>query len=266
MKIALDIMSGDHAPISNINGAIDFINNSKSKNTKIILYGNENIIKNNLKLINRYNNRLSYKITKSIVNMKDKPSFAFKHKRDSSLITIIDDLNNKNVNAAISAGNTGALLTSSLLILGKIKGIKRPALTPFIPIKNSGFILCDAGANVNVKPIHLLQFAMMSTAYLQHLFCISNPRVALLNIGSEPNKGNNLTIEAHTLLKNNIPNFIGNIESRNLFDNKADIVLCDGFTGNITLKLIEGLINKMIESTFESIESHSLSKIVKPML
>ena len=253
-------MSGDHAPISNINGAIDFINNSKSKNTKIILYGNENIIKNNLKLINRYNNRLSYKITKSIVNMKDKPSFAFKHKRDSSLITIIDDLNNKNVNAAISAGNTGALLTSSLLILGKIKGIKRPALTPFIPIKNSGFILCDAGANTDTKPQHLVQFALMASAYMKHLENRPNPRVALINIGLEENKGNELAINTYPLLKNHIHNYIGNIESRYLLDGKADIVICDGFTGNIVLKLSEGIISHLMGWIQEQVKAHVTDK------
>ena len=266
MKIGLDIMSGDNGPLSNIKGAINYINNSISKNNTVVLYGNENIYKNNYNIINQYKDRLSFIITKHIVTMNDKPSIAFRKKRNSSLIRIIDDLKDKKINASISSGNTGALLTSGLLILGKIKGIKRPALAPFIPIENSGFILCDAGANSNIKPHHLLEFGLMCVAYLENLGKISKPKVALLNIGIEENKGNLLTSEAYPLLKKNIDTFIGNIESRELFQNKADIVLCDGFTGNIVLKLIEGLISNMIKITLKSVDSHSMSKLVKPIL
>ena len=259
-------MSGDKAPNCNIKGAIRFINNPKSEGTKVALYGTEKILSNNSNLLNKYKDRISYCIANDIITMNDKPAFAFKNKRDSSLIKIIDDIHSKKVSGGISSGNTGALLASSLLILGKIKGIKRPALAPFIPIKGSGFILCDAGANSTVKPENLLQFAIMSSAYLEHLGLNKQPRVALLNIGSEENKGTEFTIESFKLLKNNLNNFIGNIESRELFDNKADIVLCDGFTGNIVLKLIEGLIAKMIERTLSSVDSHSLSKMAKPIL
>ena len=266
MKIGLDIMSGDKGPLSNIKGAINYLNNPKSKNNIVYLYGNENIFKLNKSLINKNKERLKYVKTKYIIAMDDKPSIAFRKKRDSSLIKIIDDLNDGIIDGCISSGNTGALLTSSLLILGKIQGIKRPALAPYIPIENSGFILCDAGANTNVRPEHILQFALMSSAYLEHSENISKPRIALLNIGTEENKGNDLYIKAYQLLKNNISNFIGNIESRELFTNKADIVVCDGFTGNITLKLIEGIINYMTNRTLKSVDSHSMSKLVKPIL
>ena len=259
-------MSGDKAPNSNIKGAIKFINNPKSEDTHVILYGTEKILSNNAKLLNKYKDRISYCVANDIITMSDNPLYAFKNKRNSSLIKIIDHLHNKKVSGGVSSGNTGALLTSALLILGKIEGIKRPALAPFIPIKGSGFILCDAGANTTVKPENILQFALMSSAYLEHLGLNKSPRIALLNIGSEENKGNELTIESFKLLKDNLPNFIGNIESRELFDNKADIILCDGFTGNIVLKLIEGLIAKMIKRTLDSVDSHSLSKMAKPIL
>ena len=259
-------MSGDKAPNCNIKGAIKFINNPKSEDTQVVLYGTEKILSNNSKLLTKYKDRISYCVANDIITMSDKPSFAFKNKRDSSLIKIIDDIKDSKVCAGVSSGNTGALLTAALLILGKIKGIKRPALAPFIPIKGSGFILCDAGANSTVKPENLLQFAIMSSAYLEHLGINQKPRVALLNIGSEENKGNDLTIESFKLLKENLNNFIGNIESRELFNNKADIVVCDGFTGNIVLKLIEGLIEKMIKRTLDSVNSHSLSKMAKPIL
>ena len=266
MKIGLDIMSGDNGPLSNIKGAINFLNNPKSKDTNIILYGNENIYKNNKSLIDKYKERLKFTFTKHIISMNDKPSIAFRKKRDSSLIKIIDDINENVIDACISSGNTGALLTSGLLILGKINGVGRPALAPFIPIGKKGFLLCDAGANSNIKPSHLVQFGLMCTAYIENLNQISKPRIALLNIGSEENKGNKLTIEAYPLLKENLNNFIGNIESSELFKNKADIILCDGFTGNIVLKLIEGLVKNMIETTKKSVDSHSISKFIKPVL
>ena len=169
MKIGLDIMSGDNGPLSNIKGAINYIKDPKSKNTTVILYGNENIYRNNLNLIKNYDYRLEFVVTKHIISMNDKPSIAFRKKRDSSLIRIVDDIKNKTIDACISSGNTGALLTAGLLILGKIEGVGRPALAPFIPIENSGFILCDAGANSNLKPKHLVEFGMMCTAYLENL-------------------------------------------------------------------------------------------------
>ena len=265
MKIGLDIMSGDNAPLSNINGAIRYVKNPLSKNNKIVLYGNENILKNNNALIKK-SSRISSIVTTDIITMNDSPLLSFKNKRNSSMIKIIDDMKSDFVNAAVSSGNTGSLLTASLLILDKISGIKRPALAPYIPIGNKGFILCDAGANSDNKPEHLLQFAFMASAYIKHLDKIHKPKIGLLNIGIESNKGNQLIKQTYPLLAHNFKNFIGNIESRTLFDNKVDVVICDGFTGNIVLKLIEGTVSNMIKKTMKSIDSHSLSKIVKPIL
>lgn len=259
-------MSGDNAPLANINGAIKYLKNPISKKNHMILYGNEKILKNNNNLINKYKNRISTIITNQIIDMSDSPAIAFKTKRTSSMIRIIDDMKKGKVDSAVSSGNTGALLTSSLLILGKIKGIRRPALAPYIPFGKKGFILCDAGANSDVKPEDLVQFAFMASAYLTHLGKITNPRIGLLNIGTEDNKGNHLIKSTFPLLKENFKNFIGNIESRILFENKVDIVICDGFTGNIVLKLIEGTIGSMIKNTMKSVDSHALSKIVKPVL
>ena len=258
-------MSGDNAPLSNINGAIRYIKNPLSNNNEIILYGNQNILKNNKSSFKNLS-RISTVTTTDVITMEDSPSISFKTKRNSSMIRIIDDMKTELVDAAVSSGNTGALLTSALLILGKIHGIRRPALAPYIPIGDKGFILCDAGANSNNKPEHLLQFAFMSSAYLMHLDKIHKPKIGLLNIGTEKNKGNQLVKDTYTLLDNNFKSFIGNIESRSLFENRVDIVICDGFTGNIVLKLIEGTISSMISTTMHSINSHSLSKMVKPVL
>ena len=179
---------------------------------------------------------------------------------------IVNIVKDNEVDAIVSSGNTAALLSSSLMMLGKIEKIKRPALGAFIPTEKGGFVLCDVGANSDNKPIHLLQFSLMASAYIKYLENIKNPKIALLNIGIEKNKGNNLSIDTYKLLDKYSQNFIGNIEARYILENKADIVICDGFTGNIVLKLIEGTVNKMIQWTKKSINQHSVSKLAQPLL
>ena len=256
-------MSGDNAPKCNIDGVVNTLKNTKE--IFFTLVGNKDVIKKN-KILNQYKKNFNIVHTTQIVDLNDIPSRIIKTKPDSSLVKCIQLLKEKKVDAIISAGNTGCLLASALLTLGKIKGISRPALAAYIPNEKKGFILCDIGANSNNKPIHLLEFALMSKAYIQYLEDIKHPKIALLNIGQEGNKGNELTKQTYQLLKNNIANFVGNIESRYIFNNRADIIICDGFTGNIVLKLIEGTINKMINWTTNSINSHSISKFAKPMM
>ena len=263
MKIAIDIMSGDKAPDANINGVINTL--KKTKKTFFTLVGDEKIIKKN-KVLNKYKKNFDIIHTSQIVATDDRPSRITKTKPDSSLVQCVNLIKDKKVDAVISSGNTGCLLASSLLTLGKIEGISRPALAAYIPNEKNGFVLCDVGANSINKPAHLLEFSLMAKAYIEYLEDIKNPKISLLNIGTEENKGNDLIKETYQLLKNNIPNFIGNIESRDLFNNKADIIICDGFTGNIVLKLIEGTVEKMIKWTTKSINSHSISKFAKPML
>ena len=179
--------------------------------------------------------------------MNERSSKIFKDKPNSSIVKAIKLVKNNHANAVVSAGNTGALLTTSLFLIGKIPGILRPALAPLIPTKNSNFILCDVGANANSKPQHLLQFALMASAYMKHLENRLEPKIALLNIGQEKNKGNELMTLTYPLLEQNVKNFIGNIESRYLLNNKADVIICDGFTGNIVLKLTEGIISYLLD-------------------
>jgi glycerol-3-phosphate acyltransferase PlsX len=265
MKIALDVMGGDFAPLSNIKGAFDFIKDLHSENSELILVGNKALIEPELVKFSSNLDRVSVHHATQTVDMDDRPSRVIKTKPDSSLVKAIELVKSGEADAVVSAGNTGALLTTSLLILGKIPGIKRPALAPFIPTKNDGFILCDAGANSDVKPQHLVQFALMSSAYMEQINGRKNPRVALLNIGSEEGKGNEFTSSAYPLLKEHISNFVGNIESRYLLEGKADIVVCDGFTGNIVLKLTEGLINHMMGWVKDSIKSHPISRVGAPL-
>ena len=265
MKIAIDIMNGDNSPSSVINGAVKFLKNCND--TTLFLVGKKNIFeknKNKLKAIKKSN----YKFISAEDNILESDSITrlFKNRPESSLIKCIQLLKDKTVDAIVSAGSTGALLSSSLMMLGKIENIKRPGLGAYIPTEKGGFVLCDVGANSNNKPIHLLQFSLMATAYIKYLENKKNPKIALLNIGKEDNKGNKLSVETYKLLDKYSKNFIGNIESRYIFNNDADIVICDGFTGNIVLKLIEGTINKMISWTRTSIDNHSISKLAKPML
>ena len=251
MRIALDVMGGDNAPDSSILGAKLFIEATPDSQSKIIFVGPKSIIQDQINnLFSNINpDRFEIYNANDIVTMdEEKPAFAFKNKPDSSLVQAVKLVKKGAANAVISAGNTAALLSSSLFLLGKIDGIKRPALATYIPSKNNGFILCDVGANTDVRPIHLMQFAIMASDYVKYIEKIDNPKIALLNIGTERNKGNKLTSETYPLLEDNLENFIGNIESRDLLEGKADVAICDGFTGNAILKLIEGIVNHFYQS------------------
>ena len=246
MKIALDLMGGDNSPLSNILGSKLFLESNPDSDTNIVFVGNKALVEktieeNNITLDHK---RIEYSNTDQVVSMdEEKPTQVFKRKPNSSLVKSIQLVKDNEADAIISAGNTAALLSSSLFILGKIDGIKRPALGTYIPTMKNGFVLCDVGANTDIKPLHLLQFSIMASEYAQHIKNIKSARVGLLNIGKEKNKGNQLTSETFDILNNNIDNFIGNIEPRYIFDDKADVVVCDGFTGNVIIKLIEGVIS-----------------------
>ena len=241
IQIALDIMGGDNAPYSNIDGAIQFLNDYKD--VKLYLVGDKSVIESEfVKKTNFTPNNYEIISTSEIVLPNDKPSKIIKNKPNSSMNRAICLLKNNDVGAVISSGNTGCLVSSAFFNLGTINNIKRPALFALIPSKNGDFLICDVGANTSPKPEQLFQYAEMATVYTQYVQGIKNPKLALLNIGSESNKGTDLIKSSFNLLSDNLENFIGNIESRYIFDGKADIIICDGFTGNITLKLIEGMM------------------------
>ena len=254
MKIALDAMGGDNAPKSNILGVKKFLNSNS--NVRVILVGDESLIKEQLKInkINDLSKIEIYHSPETIAMDEPKPSMVFKTKPNSSIVQAIKLVKDGRADAIISAGNTAALLSSSLFILGKIEGIKRPTLATYFPSMEGGVVLSDAGANMDVKPIHLLQFAAMASIYAKNIKKIDSVKVGLLNIGSEKNKGNTLTQSSFKHLENNIKGFIGNIEPRYLFEKNIDVVVCDGFAGNVILKLTEGLIthlHKWMSSKYE---------------
>ncbi len=270
MIIILDAMGGDNAPDAVIKGAVKAINELK-KDTEILLTGNEEIINARVKELYGKNTigEISPKIkihnTTETIEMEDKPTEAIKHKKDSSMVVGFNLLKEGKGDVFISAGNSGALLTGATLLIGRIKGIDRPALAGILPSYHSRLLLIDSGANTNCKPINLLQFAQMSTIYLRNTFGIEKPRIGLLNIGTEETKGNELTRESYELLKEKSEelgiNFIGNVEGRDAFSGEIDAVVTDGFTGNIFLKAVEGIGRFVKISLVESLKRNILSII-----
>ena len=268
MIILLDAMGGDKAPDANIKGAVHAINQIEAE---VVLIGNKEIINNRIKELYGKENigeispRLSIYHTSETIEMEDIPTQAIKHKKDSSMVVGFQMLKEGKGDVFISAGNSGALLTGATLIVGRIKGVDRPALAGILPAYNSRLVLMDCGANTNCKPINLLQFAQMASIYLETTLGVKKPKVGLLNIGTEETKGNELIKESYKLLKEKGKeagvNFIGNVEGRDAFSGNIDIIVTDGFTGNIFLKAIEGL-GKFVKRTLsESLKKNLLSKM-----
>lgn len=270
MIILLDAMGGDNAPDANIKGAINAIKKVDTS-TEILLVGNEEIINSRVKELYGKNNiseiseRIKIHHTTETIEMEDTPTVAIKRKKDSSMVVGFNLLKEGKGDVFISAGNSGALLTGATLLVGRIKGIDRPALAGILPAYKSQLLLMDCGSNTNCKPINLLQFAQMSSIYLRNTFGIEKPAIGLLNIGTEETKGNELTKESYALLKEKAEeldiNFIGNIEGRDAFSGKVDAIVTDGFTGNIFLKTTEGLGKFVKVSLTDSLKRNILSKL-----
>ena len=268
MKILLDAMGGDNAPDATIKGAVNAINQIKAE---IILIGKEEVIKSKLqefygKSAEEISPRLKIYNTTETIEMEDTPTVAIKHKKDSSMVVGFRMLKDGEGDVFISAGNSGALLTGATLIVGRIKGIDRPALAGILPTYKSRLVLIDSGSNTNCKPINLLQFAQMSSIYIKNTFGIEHPRIGLLNIGTEETKGNELTKESYKLLKEKSKeldiNFIGNVEGRDAFTGEVDAIVTDGFTGNVFLKAIEGLGKFVKRTLVESLTKNLGTKIL----
>ena len=267
MNILLDAMGGDNAPDANIKGALKAINQVKAT---VTLIGKEEIIRDKIKEftgkeVEEISDRLKIKNATETIEMEDQPTVAIKHKKDSSMVVGFRMLKEDEGDVFISAGNSGALLAGATLIVGRIKGIDRPALGGILPAYNSQLLLMDCGSNTNCKPINLLQFAQMSTIYLRNTYGIDRPAIGLLNIGTEETKGNELVKESYNLLKEKAEaldiNFVGNVEGRDAFSGKIDAIVTDGFTGNVFLKTTEGLGKFVKKSLKESLLKNILSKI-----
>jgi len=250
MRIVIDAMGGDHAPEAVVKGAM--LATKAHKDLTVVLVGDEAKIKPYLTSAER----IEIIHTTTVISGDDEPVKAVRRKKDASLVLMANEVKEQRADACISAGNTGALMSAGLFQVGRIKGIERPALSPTLPtIDQKGFVLLDVGANVEAKPKHLLQYGIMGSIYAEKVRGIKKPRVGLLNVGTEDNKGTELTKEAFQLLKQAPINFVGNVEARDLLSGVADVVVTDGFSGNIALKTVEGTamnMFKMIKATFMS--------------
>ncbi len=265
MKLALDAMGGDHAPKEIVLGAMKAV--QAFDDLHICLVGDEAKIKEHLTT----HERISILHTEQVILGTDEPVKAVRRKKDSSMVLAAKLVADGEADGCISAGNTGALMATGLFVVGRIEGIERPALAPTLPtIGGEGFLLLDVGANVDAKPEHLLQNAIMGSIYAENVRGVKNPRVGLLNIGTEEKKGNELSKLAFDLLKEAPVNFIGNVEARDLLDGVADVVVTDGFTGNMVLKTIEGTalsVFKMLKTTlYSSLKTKVAAAVLKPDL
>lgn len=265
MKIAIDAMGGDNAPKEIVLGAMKAI--SEYKDIHITLVGDESKIKQYV----TSDERMEILHTEEVILPTDEPVRAVRRKKTASMVLAAQLVADGKADACISAGNTGALMAVGLFVVGRIEGIERPALSPTLPtIGGEGFLLLDVGANVDAKPEHLLQYAIMGSVYAEKVRGVANPRVGLLNIGTEEKKGNELTKHTFDLLQQANIHFIGNIEARDLLDGVADVVVTDGFTGNMVLKTIEGTalsVFKMMKTALtSSFKSKMAAAVLKPDL
>ncbi len=238
MRIIVDAMGGDYAPEAIVNGSIDAVKSQEG--FEVLLVGDEEKINKILSVRKFSSPRLQVVHANEVITNEDVPTKAIKSKKNSSMVIAFNMLKAKQGDVFISAGNTGALLTGALLILGRLKGVDRPALGAVVPTKNGKCLIIDAGLNSSCKPINYIQFAMFGSYYMQGLFNRSNPTVGLINMGTEAKKGTEVLRQAHALLTESKMNFVGNIEGKDVPLGKVDVVVCDGYVGNVMLKFLEG--------------------------
>lgn len=259
-RVALDAMGGDNAPHEIIKGAVDAVNEDDS--IKVFLVGKEDVISEHLKNFTYPAEQIEIVNATEEITCDEAPVLAIRNKKDSSIVVAMKLVKDGKADAFLSAGSTGAVLVGGQLIIGRIKGVKRPPLAPLIPTEKGVSLLIDCGANVDVRADHLVQFAKMGSTYMEGILGINNPKVAIVNIGAEEEKGNMLTKEAYQLLKNcSDINFVGNIESRDIPSGNADVIVTEAFVGNVILKLYEGLAGTLLKTVKKGLMSSFKSKI-----
>ncbi len=263
MRIAIDVMGGDKAPKEILSGSFQSLIDI---NSKIVLIGDEKIIKNELNNCKIDYTRIDILHASEVITNEDKPVEAIKRKKGSSMVMGFQLLKNKEADSFISAGNTGALLAGSLLKIGRIKGIDRPALAPIYPTKKGFSLLIDAGANTECSSKNLRDFAIMGSIYLNSVLNITNPKVGLVSNGTEEGKGNRLVKETFTLLQQSDLNFIGNIEARDIPYGICDVIVCDGFVGNVILKLTEGVASNITIMLKDELTKNPIRKVASLIL
>lgn len=268
-KVALDAMGGDNAPGQIVKGAVEAI--IEKDDIEVVLVGDRPQIESELKKYQYNKDKISVVHTTETISMDEPPVNAIRKKKDSSMVVAMNMVKNKEADAFVSAGSSGAILVGGQVVVGRIKGIERPPLAPVIPTANGISLLIDSGANVDARSSHLVQFAKMGSVYMEKIAGIKNPRVAIVNIGAEEEKGNALVKETFPILKNCTDiNFIGSIEARDIPSGAADVIVCEAFVGNVILKLYEGLSSTLISKIKSGMMSSFRSKVgallVKPAL
>lgn len=262
IRIAVDAMGGDFAPVEIIKGAVIA---SLELPISLILVGDRAVIQ---KELDRYNKKgqISVAHASEVIGNNESPVSAVKQKKSSSLNIAVSLVKNKEAEAVVSAGNTGALMASSLFGLGRVPGVERPAIATIFPTPAGPILLLDMGANVDSKPKNLLQFAEMGSLYAEHVMHINNPRVGLLNIGEEKEKGNELTIASWPLLKEARINFVGNAEAKEILSRKVDVIVCDGFVGNLILKFGESISDFIVTLLKKELSKNFVTKFAAFLL
>jgi glycerol-3-phosphate acyltransferase PlsX len=269
VKVAVDAMGGDNAPAEIVKGAVEAVNTDRR--IKVFLVGREPLIAEQLKSYTYNPEQIEIVHAEEVIEMAEPPVMAIRKKKDSSIVKAMYMVKDGSCDAFVSAGSTGAVLVGGQVIVGRIKGVERPPLAPLIPTANGIALLIDCGANVDARPSHLVQFAKMGSVYMEYVCGVKNPRVGIVNIGAEEEKGNALVKETYPLLSN-CPeiNFIGSVEARDIPAGAADVVVCEAFVGNVILKMYEGvggvLIKKVKEGMMTSLRSKIGALLVKPAL
>lgn len=269
VNVAVDAMGGDNAPAEIVKGAVEAVN--ADSRVKVFLVGRPAPVEEELKKYTYPKEQVEVVPAEEVIEMAEAPVMAIRKKKNSSIVKALYMVKDGTCDAYVSAGSTGATLVGGQVIVGRIKGVERPPLAPLIPTENGVALLIDCGANVDARPSHLVQFAKMGSVYMEHVVGVKNPRVAIVNIGAEEEKGNALVKETFPLLKN-CPeiNFIGSIEARDIPAGGADVIVCEAFVGNVILKLYEGvgsvMMKKIKGGMMTSLRSKIGALLVKPAL
>lgn len=268
MRVALDAMGGDYAPAVNVEGAIDIVNDYED--IEIVLVGDEAVIARQLEGRKFVSQRITIKHSSEVVAMDESPTVAIRKKKDSSIRRGIELVKSGDADAFVSAGHSGVVMATALLVLRTSDFVDRPAIATIMPTLKSPLVLIDAGANLYCKPNNLLQFALMGSTYCKMILGRPEPRVALVSTGEEDTKGNELIKETFKLLKEADINFIGNVDGKDIFTGEYDVIVCDGFTGNVILKTSEGLADILIKMLKREVASLTTGRIgyllLKPAL
>ncbi len=258
MVIAVDGMGGDFAPAAVVEGCIQAVN---EYGINIIITGKKELIEKELSKYEYPKDKIEILNCEEVIGTNEPPVMAVRKKKDSSLVKALQLVKEGKAQAIVSAGSTGALMTGATLIIGRIKGIDRVALAPIMPGKNGAFMVADAGANVDCKPQYLIQFALMGKVYFENILKVTNPTIGLVNIGTEEEKGNELTKTVYQMLTKTDFNFVGNVEPRDVSNGDVNILVCDGFVGNTILKMYEGVAMNLFGMIKEEIMKSFSSKI-----